>query len=410
MLTEAHRTTSWPESDTYPLVDLVPVSPGLEGRATTSKCAGGYLSRASLWQRCAPLCISLLSTALSLLPAVTGWTATTFDAESALYILVENYRSTVQVIVGILASILGFLWTYAACSTFNLVMRSQLHERRLSLNIFRLYVSFSRRAVDTALPSPLFLAASAIYVLGLLPTWLWTGALTPSVVEISLDGRKMIPRTGDGSYATLDQHFGNRIADLCDDNVLDNGTFTNCPGITLAGRLLESIGSASSVAENERVHAKFDNSGYSYVKRSYGAGASVGLTPLYGTEALGGTQPLSSFKGLQSYTFQEPSYIVDATCIYNDTSAWLLADTTTARGEDGVPSIWFASGVRPNDDLELSSHRENSTAYAQVAFNDTSPVSIVSISAGSCCGSQNGTPPFYVSFAAGEWYAALDKV
>ena len=56
------------------------------------------------------------------------------------------------------------------------------------------------------------------------------------------------------------------------------GVFTYRVGITMEGALLSSASSATTVDGSPRKHVKLDNSGFTYIGRSYGVGAPAGLT------------------------------------------------------------------------------------------------------------------------------------
>jgi hypothetical protein len=90
---------------------------------------------------------------------------------------------------------------------------------------------------------------------------------------------------------------------------------------------MDTMSSASTVGDQARNHSKIDKSGFAYVGRSYGVGASVGLELLS-----------DGAENTLRYNYSEPGYLTTAKCIYNSTSAWEYGDMVTS--EDcclGVP-------------------------------------------------------------------------
>lgn len=145
-------------------------------------------SRASFRERCSPLLVSFLSIALCSALAVLLWTHSTFDGHSLLYSTATHHRATVQVVVNILASILGFIQTFAVFKAFNMRMRSMLAGRKLTLDVLRLQVSISKNTFDQNLPFGLLLVSAFVCAFALLPTSFWTGALTPQITTILQQG------------------------------------------------------------------------------------------------------------------------------------------------------------------------------------------------------------------------------
>ena len=338
--------------------------------------------------------VAALVTALSSVPAVLHWSGKTFMEDSLLYSLASNYRSSVQVVISIMAPSLAFLGTFAACSAFNLAMRIFLAKNQTSLKSFRVYVSLSRRTMDTSLPPKLFLLAGMILVIGLVPSWLWTGALTPSFVHTSVLDSIEITETGTGSYAVLTHFGGNIIYYPCTDHWLVDAFYTNCPGLRQPGRILDSIATASMPSKVARNNAKPDNSGFAYVNRSFGVGAAVGL------------QDPPLIPGIRSYDFLELGYYTRVSCKYNDTADWKIEETPVTDLSPIDPNLYHVSGRRPNEDHAPGSFKN---WYVQLAWGDVAG-EVVSLSAGGCCGFHNGTPPHQVVFAAGGNNSALNQV
>ncbi|KAF2166611.1 hypothetical protein M409DRAFT_23245 [Zasmidium cellare ATCC 36951] len=349
--------------------------------------------QASVWERRIPIFAIVLSFALSCVPAALDWSHTTFSSESSLYKFSTQSRASVQVVVTILSSIFAFFWTWSLGSTCDLLLRSSLTDRALSIDQLRLCSAVSTRSINTYL-SLRFLSIpillSAIY---LLPAWLWTGAITPQVVITGLENAYVrIPQFGEGSYPFLgDYDLKGAINQGCVQISKSNGSFSNCPARRQAGSILQSIGTASTAPGVPRNHSKLDNSGYQYLDRSYGVGASVGLQAPPGTAG-----------ATISYNYTEMGYLTSAKCIYNASADFNLSENVTF-GIPGIPDWFWQQGRRPNDRWD----QPPPGAAAHAGF-ESEPVDIVGWSAGSCCGFTNGTGPFYISMAAGSDYAFLN--
>lgn len=117
-----------------------------------------------------------------------------------------------------------------------------------------------------------------------------------------------------------------------------SGVLTTCPVPALQGSLLNSIGSASKTDGSVRQHSKLDSPSWIYHGRSYGAGASIGLTN--GTLA-----PVTT----GSISYMEYGYISDVTCSRNTSAAYGFKSNEAL--EDLGPnyiSIFTVKGSLPN--------------------------------------------------------------
>jgi hypothetical protein len=111
-------------------------------------------------------------------------------------------------------------------------------------------------------------------------------------------------------------------------------------------------------------HAKTDNTGYSFLGRSYGVGGSVGLLPVP--------------HNVSTYSFLEYGYLTRVQCWVNSTANMTLGfvDSKNSPVGDGpsspVLSTWLPQGYLPNTGLTLQQN------YLIPSFSET----IVSILAG----------------------------
>lgn len=314
-------------------------SENTENARIIAACSEPGRRRATFWSRCSPLAVMVLSAMLSAVPMALAFTHAKFTTLQ-FYDWVTQHRATAQVIINILASLLGLLWTWAVCTSFNMAMRSFLNGKCFPLNKLRLYVSLSRRTLDFNLPPRLAIISSIIWTVGLLPTWLWTGSLTPQADTTIIRATSFVAKTGPDSYPFL-QAYDPRaaISESCDEVYQINGTFSKCPSRQKSGRFVESLASASVAEGRTRTHPKLDNSGYMYKNRSYGIGAAVGL------------QHLPEAGRAESYSFSELGYLVYTTCEFNRSSDFNLSGPILdTNDQPGVPNLFWAQGRRPNND------------------------------------------------------------
>lgn len=110
-----------------------------------------------------------------------------------------------------------------------------------------------------------------------------------------------------------------------------------------SGLILNSIRSASAVNESVPRYSKLDNTGYTFLGRSYGVASGVGL-------AQNPTPKISSYSGtLLSYTYQDSGYVATVTCSYNETSDLKLTRLGTFDTPGGAyaPTAFWANGSLP---------------------------------------------------------------
>jgi hypothetical protein len=128
----------------------------------------------------------------------------------------------------------------------------------------------------------------------LFPAALWAGAITPVTSRGSATDFLGVPQFSNISFIkdpTLTSSVNNTL-----------GTFTYEPAFDLQGLILNSAPTASSRLGGDTIHSKLDNTGYSYVNRSYGVGAVAGL----GDNTLAPT--------MLSYSYQEVGHQATITC------------------------------------------------------------------------------------------------
>lgn len=348
-----------------------------------------------------------LPTTISILVAVLSFR--TYSSSGQLYHWATNYRAQTQVVIHVLTTILSAPWIYGLCTTLNLWVRSYLQRKPLPLVTARLWTAASQGRLEWNLPWRNLLIGMLWFTVTLLPSWLWTGALTPQVATKFSTMPIVVMNGGIGAWPLVKSYTGSPEQD-CPQSAhsADNfGSSTFCPGIYTPGALLDSIGSAITANGRPRNHTKADTTGYSYFGRSYGVGASAGWP----------TSHTSRLQNLMMYYFQEPGYLTSTKCSYNSSSLWVLGRQEVKTGPF-APNLFRAHGWLPNSNysygrtltraelLKLGALKEGDghDGYAQLSFG--SGEKIVSI------GGTNNMyiPGHFLAFAAGQAYSNLDTV
>ncbi|QIX00535.1 hypothetical protein AMS68_006052 [Peltaster fructicola] len=332
--------------------------------------------RVGISTRIMPLVSALISTVISIMLLATDIQRWALPSDGYLAEYVKTEYPSVSVVVQIIGTLLGFLWTYSVTSAFNLTVRSKLMDLSTNVERLRLYVSVSRKAFDLTLPAWALIISVTFYGITLLPTWLWTGCLTPHIVTeygIAETGTLRLPDTRN---VTMPMET-NRLNVWCDTVNLDNGTFSNCPG-----------------PRSTIPHVIVQN-------RSYGVGASVGLTDdsytLYGD-------------GPPRYSFQEIGLDTSVSCKYNTTADWTVGHNLTDRTkDDSLPNLFYAEGRRPNECWAGKPPGGVGNGYIVQSFNATADT-VVAFSAGGCCCTWDGRPPYQLAIAAGRQYNFLNNI
>lgn len=310
---------------------------------------------------------------------------------------VTGHRVAIQVFIHILSSVLTLLQKFGVSSTFNLATRSAFARRTVSIKKLRLWTLISQARVSFSIPLSNFLVCTAFCILTFLPAWLWTGALTPQLTTFTVFSNVTVSKTGAGAYPFLGyRSLTDPFNFECWNTTQANGTFTSCPGLYESGALLSSAASATTIDGSLRNHSKFgDNSAYRYVGRSYGAGASVGLTVQSPT-----------ISTLYGYNFTETGYLTTVKCVYNSSSQWEITLQSCAESAD-LPCSYYAIGCFPNSPLLSKGTCDpyHTDHYAQASFGPDG-AAVVAMGA---TNSDNATE-YYLAIATTPAYEQLNQV
>ena len=348
------------------------------------------------WYRLLPLTTLFFATLISIGIGVLWYRD--YTTSDDLFELVQSDRGTVQVFIQIVSHTLGALSVFSVCTVLNYWSRSALFKRNCSLNSLRLWSALCRSTIGWNLPFVPKIGTIAFWALTLVPSAIWTGALTPRVTTQTQAATLSTPLVGIGSYSFLRPRNHDPSAEpQCWIAQQLNGTFTSCPTEHFVGKILDSASSATTSDGSARNHSKFDDTRFRYTGRSYGAGAAVGLTESDSLNA----------SNIEQYSYMENGYKSMVNCIYNDSSAWIL-DPIETEPIDGAPSFLWATGWFPNSNwtqLIASPNDTRPDAYIQIDFARTGH-NTVSI------GSHNSdyVSRYYIAIAAGINYSELDKI
>lgn len=293
---------------------------------------------------------------------------------SRAYQLVITNRASVQIIVQILANLLGLIHVTSICRLINYTTRIRFRSTAISLDELRAWIALSMAQMDWGLPMAWLLPLVVFITLSVIPSALWTGAITPVYATKVAPSSHLIPNYDNVSYITeyptqLDSHEASPLVR----NV--EGLFSYNVAVGYLGNLLFDAASATVSDGSQRQHAKFDNTRYTYVGRSYGVGSTVGL----------GDKVITSNSLATGYAYQEVGYSAQVTCIYNMSNTLRMKSTGTY--------LYAVTGYLPDSPPDEEE-------YTNCVGTDDSHILVVSVSAG---GARR-----YLAITAGSAYKTLD--
>jgi hypothetical protein len=309
---------------------------------------------------------------LLLVADVYEWRATGY-----FFTLANEHPATVALTVQLLAALFGLIHVAVVCRLINFALRLRLRRASVTLDVLRTWVDMSIPRVNWDLPLRFFFPVIMVVFLSLVPAALWAGSISPSVARTTTGGTLLVPSYEDVS---LIKEYPMEIGKGGPSLRTHKGFFTYSVGVQHGGNLLSSAASASSIGGmRPLVHSKFDNTQISYSGRSYGVGASAGLTDLQ----------ICMNDQAAGYTYQEEGYLTNVTCIYNATSDFKLS---------GPVNEWIyeASGNLPDslESPELSNyigHDGKAIVAMGVSHSERSARRYVAIAAGSSYAFLDGT-------------------
>lgn len=297
-------------------------------------------------------------------------------ATGVFFKVANQFPASVAFVVQLLAAFFGVIHVAVICKLINYALRLRLTKASVSLDVLRTWVDMSIPRVDWDLPLRFFFPVLFTVFLSLVPAALWAGSITPLIDQTTSSGMLLLPSYEDVSMI---REYPMEIGKAGPSFRNQKGLFTYSVGQQLIGPLLSSAASASSLGTKKQVHSKIDNTQFSYNGRSYGVGAPVGLMD----------QMISSNLQTAGYVYQEEGYLVNVTCMYNQTSNFTLSGPVNEW-------IYAASGTLPDseDGPEYSNyigHDGKAIVAMGVSFSERSPRRYVALTAGSAYGFLNNT-------------------
>ncbi|KAJ5867877.1 hypothetical protein N7534_002430 [Penicillium rubens] len=320
------------------------------------------------------LIIPLTLSALVLYTDVSTW-----YLPDNLYAFVNTNRTSVQTAVQIVGAILAAIEVFALCRLINLTTRIRFTQAPVSLDMLGFWSALSTPTNNFCLPFWMIVIMVLLTNLSAIISALWTGALTPANAIGMQHSTVSIP---DWSNISLIKEYPSEI----DKNGLSireaKGYFTYSVGMGLLGPLLSSMNSASPTDGGVRNHPKMDNTRYNYHGRSYGIGASAGLSD----------DNLVAIPHVRNYTFNEVGLDASVDCIYNTSSMFVLQDLPQ-------PTLHTARGLLPDS-------KPSAPEYSVYVGRGDDAIVALGVAADPI----EYSAKRYMAIAAGSYYKNLDKI
>lgn len=320
-------------------------------------------------------CLLLIPAVLSILLVLSD--VRNWHMPPGLNALVDEYRTSIQTAVQIVATILSTIQIFALCRLINWATRILFGKYPTSLNVLGLWSAMSTPSINWTLPFWMIVLSIIMVNLSAVISALWTGALTPANSVAFNSTTLMVP---DWSNTTLIKEYPSEIDQTGPTIRNTKGYFTYSVGVGLLTPLVASASTATTVDGSIRNHNKLDNSGYAYHGRSYGVGAPVGLVD----DILHRENPRAT-----NYTYEETGLAADVACIYNRTSQFTIHE---------LGSVLHAlKGPLPDSNLSAPEY----SVY--IGRGDRTIVGI-----GVSSQPTTFTARRYLAIAAGDYYAPLN--
>lgn len=287
--------------------------------------------------------------------------------------LVATNRATTQLLVQIVANILGLADISAICRIVNFNTRIMLSTRSMSTTSLNFWTAFLSQQFTIEIPTRLVLPLILWLLFEILPSALWAGALTPVTIIVTQKAQIKLP---DYTNTTLLNYNWSSRSNLPAVRNKD-GIFAYNVGETFLGELLQAASQATTVDGGTGLRPKLDYTSFVYVNRSYGVGMSVGVTD----------EDIRNNPRARSYWYLETGYRATVECIYNGSTAYHIES-------GGQERVWEAKGLLPN-----------SLSPEEASYFGWSGDTIVAIAAASA----TEVPGRILGIAAGAVYENLNR-
>lgn len=305
--------------------------------------------------------------------------ASSWHLPDNLYAFVNTYRTSVQTAVQIFGAILAAIEVFALCRLINLTTRIRFTQSPVSLNVLGFWSALSTPTNNFCLPFWMIVITVLFANLSAVISALWTGALTPADAIGTQPSSLLIP---DWSNISLIKEYPAQIDKTGLSIRETKGYFSYSVGMALLGSLLSSMNSASPINGGVRNHPKIDNTRYNYHGRSYGVGASAGLSD----------DNIVAIPHARNYTFNEVGLDASVDCIYNTSSMFVLQVLPQT-------TLYAARGLLPDSNL-------SSPEYSVYIGRGDEAIVALGVSAVPT----EYTAKRYVAITAGNYYKNLNQV
>ena len=258
-----------------------------------------------------------------------------------LYSFIQYRRSSVQAILSVLTYILGFAHLYVLTSMFNFTTRILLTQYSPTLERLKWWKATSSQSIDLSLPLRFLVPAALFFGFTLLPATLWTGALTPNLVEHNTTASFIVPfylndldgKAWNATWTPTAEHTVFRT---------QYGSFSYTPAFDRGGSMINTAAGIIYDKDFKGNAPRSDKTGFTYKTRSYGVGASVGLTlPIYN-----GSQPMFS------YVYEETGYKTKVDCNFNSSSQWKITPVSNETDSPYIPNLYYCGGATPDGAMD----------------------------------------------------------
>ncbi|KAK8135472.1 hypothetical protein PG984_003412 [Apiospora sp. TS-2023a] len=315
----------------------------------------------------------IITTALSVLLVIANKKSWTVPDD--FYRVIISNRASVQLAIQVLANLLGLVFSGVICKLINYATRIYFQKHPVHFDVVRFWMGLCSTRMSMELPMKYILLLASFLVLMAAQSALWAGAMTPLTTSVIVNTTVTIPHYRN---ASLLQEYPSELDSAGPTLRTTKGLFTYSVGVMMQGGILTSAASATPIDSKERRHAKIDYSGFTYIGRSYGVGAAVGLVD----------ESILEDTMAQAYTYREVGYETHVACMYNDSSQFRLFKL------GGVDSMYIAKGMLPYSppkDPEYSlyiGHTSDTVVAIGVAHTNTpdDPRRMLAIAAGSSYG------------------------
>lgn len=334
---------------------------------TARNYPGAGAGNATLFDRTAPIVALVVPMVVSVILVSTS----SFQLLGGLRIDIEDYRTTVSVVIQLLATTMGLLQMNVLTGVIRASFSLHLSNKPMRLDTIGLFNALIIPRIPWSLPWTSVLIALSMLAIAQGPGALWAGAMTPIVTsKRSKLGSIAVPQFTTATADIWDSEF--YLDDQGDVwNYVQNCTavrgevtsVSNCPVPNYQAALLASAREASQ-SDGLRNHSKPDNAMWTYHGRSYGLGSSQGLVTV---------QDVPQDYNLLGYTYNETGYLASVHCARNDSSALTFEFSKNVDNVD----IWEITGTLPNS---ISSEFYPVMAWHRDSLDDATVLAWVGVS------------------------------